>query len=100
APNTVCVNNTRCSIPVCYPINRASSQWCPPLTSRISIISTDSTTMITTRSALSIATTSLTPTPSVTTKISTTPRTTKLSARSTNVVATTTFVPSRWSNTT
>ncbi|CAF4042636.1 unnamed protein product, partial [Rotaria sordida] len=40
APNTVCVNNTRCSIPVCYPINRASSQWCPPLTSRISIIST------------------------------------------------------------
>ncbi|CAF1333394.1 unnamed protein product [Rotaria sordida] len=93
-PNTVCVNNTRCSIPVCYPINRASSQGCPPLTSGTSIINTGSTTMITTRSALSIATTSSTPTPSVTTTISTTPRTTTLSAMSTNVVTTSTFVPS------
>ncbi|CAF1340267.1 unnamed protein product [Rotaria sordida] len=40
APNTVCVNNTRCTIPVCYPIDRASSQRCPPLTPGISIINT------------------------------------------------------------
>ncbi|CAF3648800.1 unnamed protein product [Rotaria sp. Silwood1] len=31
-PNTVCVNNTRCNIPVCYPIDRASSQRCPSFT--------------------------------------------------------------------
>ena len=30
-PNTVCVNNTRCQVPVCYPMERASSQRCPPL---------------------------------------------------------------------
>ena len=50
APNTVCVNNTRCNIPVCYPINRASSQRCPPLTSGILITSSGkvfySTTML------------------------------------------------------
>ncbi|CAF3805339.1 unnamed protein product [Rotaria socialis] len=28
-PNTVCVNNTRCSGPVCYPLARASSERCP-----------------------------------------------------------------------
>ncbi|CAF1348281.1 unnamed protein product [Rotaria sordida] len=57
----------------------------------------DSTTMITTRSALSIATTPSTPTPSVITAISTTPSTTTLSTTSTtstNVVATTTLTPS------
>ncbi|CAF0746324.1 unnamed protein product [Adineta steineri] len=32
-PNTVCVNNTRCNVPVCYPIERASSQRCPSLNS-------------------------------------------------------------------
>ncbi|CAF3341418.1 unnamed protein product [Rotaria socialis] len=32
-PNTICVNNTRCGIPVCYPIDLASSQRCPSLTS-------------------------------------------------------------------
>ncbi|CAM4798706.1 unnamed protein product [Rotaria magnacalcarata] len=36
APNTICVNNTRCGIPVCYPIDRASSQTCPSLTSSTS----------------------------------------------------------------
>ncbi|CAF3982270.1 unnamed protein product, partial [Rotaria sp. Silwood1] len=33
--NTVCVNNTRCNVPVCYPIHRASSERCPPLPSKI-----------------------------------------------------------------
>ncbi|CAF1347504.1 unnamed protein product [Rotaria sordida] len=42
APNSVCVNNTRCNIPVCYPIERASSQRCPPF---ISINLTDSTNL-------------------------------------------------------
>ncbi|CAF0983378.1 unnamed protein product, partial [Rotaria sordida] len=42
-PNTVCVNNTRCSTPVCFPINRASSQRCPPLTSTTSITTTAAT---------------------------------------------------------
>ncbi|UJR34734.1 hypothetical protein I4U23_027511 [Adineta vaga] len=37
-PNTVCVNNTRCNVPVCFPIERTSSHLCPPLTSRTSII--------------------------------------------------------------
>lgn len=32
-PNTVCVNNTRCGVPVCFPISRASNQQCPPLAS-------------------------------------------------------------------
>ncbi|CAF5182037.1 unnamed protein product, partial [Rotaria sp. Silwood1] len=36
--NTVCVNNTRCSTPVCFPITRASSQRCPPLTSTVIVI--------------------------------------------------------------
>ncbi|CAF4579179.1 unnamed protein product [Rotaria magnacalcarata] len=31
--NTIYVNNTRCRIPVCYPIERASSERCPPLNS-------------------------------------------------------------------
>ncbi|CAF2209578.1 unnamed protein product [Rotaria magnacalcarata] len=39
-PNTVCVNNTRCEVPVCYPIDRASVQRCPPLTSTKSNSST------------------------------------------------------------
>ncbi|CAF4227274.1 unnamed protein product, partial [Rotaria sordida] len=72
-PNTICVNNTRCTIPVCYPIDRASSQRCPPLTSGISIINTGSTTMTTTRSAMLIATTSTTLTPSATTSSTPTP---------------------------
>jgi hypothetical protein len=41
-PNTVCFNNTRCNHPVCYPIERASTHLCPPLTSRTSIISKSS----------------------------------------------------------
>ncbi|CAF2686645.1 unnamed protein product [Rotaria sp. Silwood2] len=32
-PNTICVNNTRCDVPVCYPIELATPQMCPPLTS-------------------------------------------------------------------
>ncbi|CAF3923779.1 unnamed protein product, partial [Rotaria sp. Silwood1] len=36
APNTVCVNNTRCNVPVCYPIERASVSVCPSLNSRYS----------------------------------------------------------------
>ncbi|CAF2116895.1 unnamed protein product [Rotaria magnacalcarata] len=35
-PNTICVNNTRCARPVCFPIQRASFQTCPPLNARIS----------------------------------------------------------------
>jgi len=35
-PNTVCVNNTRCDVPVCYPIERTSSKNCPPLISTAS----------------------------------------------------------------
>ncbi|CAF4011316.1 unnamed protein product, partial [Rotaria magnacalcarata] len=42
-PNTICVNNTRCNTPVCYPIDRASSQRCPPLASRTFITTTAST---------------------------------------------------------
>ncbi|CAF2616003.1 unnamed protein product [Rotaria sp. Silwood2] len=34
--NTVCVNNTRCNVPVCYPIERASFIVCPSLNSRYS----------------------------------------------------------------
>jgi hypothetical protein len=34
-PNTVCVNNTRCQVPVCYPVERASSQRCPPMRSTV-----------------------------------------------------------------
>jgi hypothetical protein len=33
-PNTVCVNNTRCNVPVCYPIEQAVRQICPPVTSQ------------------------------------------------------------------
>ncbi|CAF2027865.1 unnamed protein product [Rotaria magnacalcarata] len=32
-PNTVCVNNTQCNVPVCYPIDRASPRRCPSLIS-------------------------------------------------------------------
>ena len=35
-PNTICVNNTRCGEPVCFPIERASSTACPPMASRYS----------------------------------------------------------------
>ncbi|UJR07187.1 hypothetical protein I4U23_011475 [Adineta vaga] len=45
-PNTVCINNTRCNVPVCYPIERASINLCPPLTSRTSIISKNISTVI------------------------------------------------------
>ncbi|CAM4947980.1 unnamed protein product [Rotaria socialis] len=41
-PNTICVNNTRCGIPVCYPIDLASSQRCPSLTSSNSNTTTNS----------------------------------------------------------
>jgi len=41
-PNTICVNNTRCNVPVCYPLTLATPQMCPPITSRN--ISTTSTT--------------------------------------------------------
>lgn len=37
-PNTVCVSNTKCNNPVCFPIDRASSQRCPPLDNKTSII--------------------------------------------------------------
>ncbi|CAM4807384.1 unnamed protein product [Rotaria magnacalcarata] len=49
-PNTVCVNNTRCKIPVCFPIERASAGRCPPLNSSSSSVSTSTvlpTTMTT-----------------------------------------------------
>lgn len=39
-PNTVCVNNTQCGLPVCFPMERASSQRCPPL----NVSHSDSTT--------------------------------------------------------
>lgn len=39
-PNTVCVNNTHCTIPVCFPIERATSQRCPPRTAQTSITTT------------------------------------------------------------
>ncbi|CAF4509142.1 unnamed protein product [Rotaria socialis] len=58
-PNTVCVNNTRCGVPVCYPIAYASVQRCPPLTSTNSNSSTSKpvkTTML-----IMIASTSKTP---------------------------------------
>ncbi|CAF4875411.1 unnamed protein product, partial [Rotaria magnacalcarata] len=37
-PNTICVGYTRCRIPVCYPIDYTSSDRCPPVTSRTSIL--------------------------------------------------------------
>ncbi|CAF4550661.1 unnamed protein product [Rotaria socialis] len=46
--NTVCVNNSRCNAPVCYPLERASSQRCPPLNSNISNIITTLTSIGTT----------------------------------------------------
>ncbi|CAF2147883.1 unnamed protein product [Rotaria magnacalcarata] len=39
-PNTVCVNNTRCNIPVCYPIELASYQQCPAREAPISTTTT------------------------------------------------------------
>ncbi|CAF3047245.1 unnamed protein product [Rotaria socialis] len=37
SPDTVCVNNSRCGVPICFPISRASSDRCPSLSSRVSI---------------------------------------------------------------
>ncbi|CAF5022328.1 unnamed protein product, partial [Rotaria sp. Silwood1] len=66
-PNTVCVNNTRCNIPVCYPIERASSQRCPSFTRGTITNTTTPRTLATTPSTTSIITTSSTSTPSTTT---------------------------------
>ncbi|UJR19800.1 hypothetical protein I4U23_022933 [Adineta vaga] len=65
AANTVCVNNTRCEGPVCYPIERASSQRCPPLGSTITnstttTITASSTTSTTTKTTSSSSTSSTT----------------------------------------
>ncbi len=43
-PNTVCVNNTRCNGPVCYPLSLATPNACPPLNSRNNISTNPSTT--------------------------------------------------------
>lgn len=46
-PNTVCVDNTRCGFPVCYPVDFASSERCPPISSyNTSTVSTKSTESI------------------------------------------------------
>ncbi|CAF4104753.1 unnamed protein product [Rotaria sordida] len=43
-PNTICVNNTRCKVPVCYPMEYASSQRCPPLSQTVSNTTTNAVT--------------------------------------------------------
>ncbi|CAF1532551.1 unnamed protein product [Rotaria sordida] len=66
-PNTVCVNNTRCNIPVCYPIDRASFQRCPSLALRTLTNTTAPRTVETTSFTTPIATMSSTPRLSTTT---------------------------------
>lgn len=39
-PNTVCVSNTRCGKPVCFPMDRATPQRCPPYNGSVSGVTT------------------------------------------------------------
>ncbi|CAF1517323.1 unnamed protein product [Rotaria sordida] len=60
AVNTICVNNTRCNRPVCFPMQRAGPQVCPPITgANISSITspTTITRVATTTSTMSLVTT-------------------------------------------
>ncbi|CAF2046991.1 unnamed protein product [Rotaria magnacalcarata] len=94
-PNTVCVNNTRCNIPVCYPIELASYQQCPAREAPISTTTT-TTVFMTTSTTTSTATTRSSTTSTTTTRPSTTsttttrPSTTTTSTASSRTTATTT----------
>ncbi|CAF1290821.1 unnamed protein product [Adineta ricciae] len=85
-PNTVCVNNTRCDAPVCYPLDQAKISVCPPVGSKTTTISTTTPTTTTT----SVTTT--TPTTTTTSVTTATPTTTTTSVTTTTPTTTTTSV--------